>query len=204
MEAVARDEGREIGFIREGLGRGTIVIPANRNHKNLVPRGIGAGLRTKVNANIGTSTGVADTGEELAKLRAALAAGADTIMDLSTGGDLDALRRRILAECPVPVGTVPVYQAAVEAKERYGSIVAMTADGLFDVIERHAADGVDFLTVHCGVTREAVGRLRAQGRLTDIVSRGGALLAGWMLHHDRENPLTNSSTVFWTSAWPTT
>lgn len=189
MEQVARDERRDIDFVREGVARGTIVIPANKNHKNLTPRGIGAGLRTKVNANIGTSTGLTDGERELAKLRAALAAGADTVMDLSTAGDLDGLRRRILEACPVPVGTVPVYQAAVEAKERHGSIVAMSADELFEVIERHAADGVDFITVHCGVTREAVRRLKEQGRLTDIVSRGGSLMLGWMLHHDRENPL---------------
>lgn len=189
MEKVAQDERRDVDFIRSGLAQGTIVIPANRNHKNLTPRGIGTGLRTKVNANIGTSTGLVDVEQEMAKLRAALAAGADAVMDLSTGGDLDAMRRRILAECPLPVGTVPVYQAAVEAKDRHGTIVAMTVDELFDVIERHAADGVDFVTVHCGVTRETVQRLKAQGRLTDIVSRGGSLLVGWMLHHDRENPL---------------
>jgi len=189
MERVAHDERRDLDFIREGLARGTIVIPANKNHKNLAPRGIGAGLRTKVNANIGTSGDLTNGERELAKLQVALAAGADTVMDLSTAGDLDGLRRRILEACPVPVGTVPVYQAAVEAKERHGSIVAMTADELFEVIERHAADGVDFVTVHCGVTRETVRRLKEQGRLTDIVSRGGSLIVGWMLHHDRENPL---------------
>lgn len=189
MERIAISEGRDANFIRRGVAEGTIVIPANKNHSGLVPIGIGTGLRTKVNANIGTSTGLRSLDNELKKLRVALDAGADTVMDLSTGGDLDEVRRRMLAVCPVPLGTVPIYEAAVEAKERHGSIVAMTADELFAVIERQAADGVDFITVHCGVTQETVARLREQGRVVDIVSRGGSLLTGWMLHHGRENPL---------------
>ncbi|MDI6710096.1 MAG: phosphomethylpyrimidine synthase ThiC [Thermoanaerobacterales bacterium] len=189
MERIAASEGREAEFIRRGVAEGTIVIPANRNHAGLVPAAVGRGLRTKVNANIGTSTGLRSLDNELNKLRVVLDAGADTVMDLSTGGDLDEIRRRLLAACPAPLGTVPIYQAAVEAKERHGSIVAMTADELFAVIERQAADGVDFITVHCGVTLETVARLREQGRITDIVSRGGSFLTGWMLHNGRENPL---------------
>jgi len=189
MERIAATEGREPEFVRRGVAEGTIVIPANKNHTGLVPAAIGRGLRTKVNANIGTSTGIRSLENELDKLKTVLEAGADTVMDLSTGGDLDAIRRRLLAACPVPLGTVPIYQAAVEAKERHGSIVAMSPDELFDVIEKQAADGVDFITVHCGVTMETVARLREQGRVTDIVSRGGSFLTGWMLHNGRENPL---------------
>lgn len=189
MERVAAREKRTPEFIREGVATGKIVIPANKNHRGLDPLGIGAGLRTKVNANIGTSPRNLNAEQELVKLRTALDAGADAVMDLSTGGDLDALRRQTIAASHVPVGTVPIYQAAIEALKRHGSIVAMSADEIFQVIERHAADGVDFITVHCGVTRESVNRLRRQGRITDIVSRGGCFVLGWMLHHGAENPL---------------
>ncbi|MEW6771240.1 MAG: phosphomethylpyrimidine synthase ThiC [Bacillota bacterium] len=189
MERVAAREGRSAEFIRDGLAAGRIVIPANRNHRGLDPQGIGAGLRTKVNANIGTSSQFPAAEEERLKLRAALEAGTDAVMDLSTGGDLDALRRQALAESPVPVGTVPIYQAAIEALQSHGSIVSLSAEEIFRVIERHAADGVDFITVHCGVTLESVGRLRRQGRVTDVVSRGGCFILGWMLHHNAENPL---------------
>jgi phosphomethylpyrimidine synthase len=110
-------------------------------------------------------------------------------MDLSTGGDIDTCRKQIINECPVCFGTVPIYQAIVEAKEKYGNMIDMTPDDLFKVIEKQAIDGVDFITVHCGVTMEVIERLRCEGRITDIVSRGGAFLAGWMLHHNKENPL---------------
>lgn len=189
MRRVAEKEKVTTELIRERVAAGTVVIPANKQHLNLDPCGIGQGLRTKVNANLGTSPTFPELANELEKLRIAREAGADTIMDLSTGGDLDATRREILARCPVPVGTVPVYQAAVEAKEKRGSIVAMTTEDIFSVIERQAADGVDFITVHCGVTLGVIERLKKQGRITDIVSRGGSFLTGWMLYHQRENPL---------------
>jgi len=189
MQKVAEKEKKELELIRAGVAGGTVVVPANKNHLNLEPCGIGSGLKTKVNANIGTSPAFPDIDKELVKLTAALSAGADAVMDLSTGGDLDQLRRRILAVSPAAVGTVPVYQAAVEARERHGSIIGMTADELFAVIEKQAGDGVDFITVHCGVTMAVLDRLRQQSRITGIVSRGGAFLAGWMLHHGRENPL---------------
>jgi len=189
MEEVARYEGLEAEFIRQGVAAGTIVIPANINHKNLTPRGIGLGLTTKVNANFGTSSDFGDVDTELAKLEAAVGAGADAVMDLSTGGDVSAVRRAILAASRLPVGTVPIYQAGIEAMERHSAIVKMTADELFDAIEQQASEGVDFLTVHCGVTRQAVARLKEQGRVTDVVSRGGAFLIGWMVHNQRENPL---------------
>jgi len=189
MRMVARNEGIEAEFARQGVAEGTIVIPANTNHKNLVPCGIGQGLRTKVNANIGTSSDFGNIDTELEKLRVATSCGADTVMDLSTGGDISTIRRAIIASSPLPVGTVPIYQAGIEAIARYGAIVRMSVDDLFSTIEEHARDGVDFITVHCGVTQSAIARLRQQGRVADVVSRGGVFLIGWMLHNERENPL---------------
>jgi phosphomethylpyrimidine synthase len=154
-----------------------------------VATAIGAGLRTKVNANLGTSSVVSSLEQEKEKLTVALAAGADTVMDLSTGGGLVHCRQELLAACPVPLGTVPVYQAMVQAQERHGAMVKMTVDELFDVIEQQATEGVDFATVHCGVTMAVVERLNRQGRLMDIVSRGGAFLVAWMLYNQKENPL---------------
>ncbi|MFA5384432.1 MAG: phosphomethylpyrimidine synthase ThiC [Eubacteriales bacterium] len=189
MKEVAEKEMLDPEVIRQGMEAGTIVIPANINHSGLIPCGIGKGLRTKVNANLGTSTALRGLKGELEKLETALSAGTDTVMDLSTGGEINEIRREILCRCPVPLGTVPIYQSVVEAKEKRGSIVAMTADDIFTTLETQARDGVDFFTVHCGVTLETIGRLRRQGRVTDIVSRGGSLLTGWMLHNQKENPL---------------
>ncbi len=189
MEAVAKYEWVEPELVRQGVAEGVIAIPANINHKNLVPYGIGRGLKTKVNANIGTSSDFGTIDTEMEKLRVAIDAGADTVMDLSTGGDIPAIRRAIIGASPLPIGTVPIYQVGVEAIERYGAIVKMTADDLFAVIEEQARDGVDFVTVHCGVTQSAIARLKQQGRVADVVSRGGAFLTGWMLYNERENPL---------------
>jgi len=189
MSLVAQNEGLEAEFIRQGVAEGKIVIPANIEHTNLVPCGIGQGLKTKVNANIGTSSDFGNIDTELEKLRVAIDYGADTAMDLSTGGDISAIRQAIIASSPLPIGTVPIYQAGIEAIARHEAIVKMTVDDLFSAIEEHARDGVDFLTVHCGVTQSAVDRLRQQGRVADVVSRGGAFLIGWMLHNERENPL---------------
>jgi phosphomethylpyrimidine synthase len=189
MEAVARVEGQEVELIRQHIADGKVVIPANIRHINLVPCGIGEGLATKVNANIGTSSDFGDANTELEKLRVAIAAGADTVMDLSTGGDITAIRRAILNASTLPIGTVPIYQAGIEAIEKHGAIVKMSVDDIFNAVEENARDGVDFITVHCGVTRAAIALLKEQGRVTDIVSRGGAFLIGWMLHNDRENPL---------------
>ena len=189
MKLVAQHEGVEAEFVRQGVATGTIVIPANIRHVNLIPCGIGQGLSTKVNANIGSSSDLHDVDTELEKLRAATLAGADTVMDLSTGGDISAIRRAIIASSSVAIGTVPIYQAAIEAIDSHGAIVKMTVDDLFSAIEAHIYDGVDFVTVHCGVTQQAVARLKQQGRVADVVSRGGAFLIGWMLHNGRENPL---------------
>ncbi len=189
MKHIAEKEGVEAEFILQGLIGGRIVLPANANHTNLIPCGIGTGLKTKVNANIGTSSDSCNLDMELRKLHAAVDFGADTVMDLSTGGDISAIRRAILSASTVPVGTVPIYQAGIEAIEGRGAIVNMTVDDIFAAIREHARDGVDFMTVHCGVTQASVARLKRQGRVTDIVSRGGAFLVGWMLHNDKENPL---------------
>lgn len=189
MEQVARREGLEAEYIRQGVAQGTIVIPANINHKNLIPCGIGKGLSTKVNANIGTSSDFGDQETELQKLKIALESKADAVMDLSTGGDIPGIRKAIMSACPVPVGTVPIYQACVTAANREGAMVKMTADDLFNSIEEHCRDGVDFITVHCGINQASIARLKQQKRVVDIVSRGGAFLTGWILYHERENPL---------------
>jgi len=189
MEQVAPDEGLAVETVRRGVADGSIVIPANINHRNLTPCGIGRGLKTKVNANIGTSSDYGTIDTELEKLKVAIAARADAVMDLSTGGDISALRRAVIAASSLPVGTVPIYQAGIEAINRQGAIIKMTVDDLFAAIEDHARDGVDFITVHCGVTRLAIDRLKQQRRITDVVSRGGAFLIGWMLYHQQENPL---------------
>ncbi|UCB44156.1 MAG: phosphomethylpyrimidine synthase ThiC [Dehalococcoidales bacterium] len=189
MRAVAEREGVEAEFIRQGIVNGTIVISHNTTRKDVVPYGIGQGLRTKVNANIGTSSDFGDVDTELAKLQAAVESGADTVMDLSTGGDISSIRREIIARSTVPVGTVPVYQAGIETIREHGAIVEMTVDDLFSAIEEHCRDGVDFITVHCGLTRSALDCLKQQKRVADVVSRGGAFMIGWMLHNDCENPL---------------
>ena len=183
MRTVAERENIDCAIIVDGLASGTIVIPANVNHRNLAPCGIGRGLSTKVNANIGTSSDYGDIASELTKLRVALEYKTDTMMDLSTGGDISVIRREILANCPAPLGTVPIYQAAIQAATQRGAIVNMTADDIFNVIEEQSRDGVDFITVHCGVTLSAIERLKRQTRVTDVVSRGGTFLIGWMLHN---------------------
>lgn len=190
LERVAAEEHLDAEIIRCGVAEGSIVIPANSLRSDRAkPSGIGKGLRTKVNANIGTSSDYCSLEIELEKLRVAEECRTDTVMDLSTGGDIGAIRRAILKATSLPVGTVPIYQAAIEAIKRRGAILDMTADDLFNVIEEQAQDGVDFMTVHCGVTRAALARLKKQGRVVDVVSRGGAFLIAWMLHHDKENPL---------------
>ncbi|MDD4588334.1 MAG: phosphomethylpyrimidine synthase ThiC [Heliobacteriaceae bacterium] len=188
MVRVAQVEDWQPEDLRAEIAAGRVVIPANvvRPRKNYC--GIGRGLKTKVNANIGTSKGTSGIEAEKHKLAITIEAGADAVMDLSTGPDIDGVRRALLADCPLAFGTVPIYQAAVAAQENRGAIVAMTADDLLAVVRQQAADGVDFMTIHCGLTLEALERLRKHPRITDIVSRGGSFLTGWMLHHEQENP----------------
>lgn len=189
MRRVAEDEGLDPEYVRRGVADGNLVILNNNRRDSLKPLGVGKGLRTKINANIGTSREQMSVELEMEKLKVAVDAGADTIMDLSTGGPVDEIRRTIIKECSVPLGTVPIYQAALDAFEMKKSLVEMSADELFRVIEKHGEQGVDFITVHCGVTRENIRRMRDEGRIMDVVSRGGAFTVEWMRYNDQENPL---------------
>lgn len=189
MQTVAQQEGVTAEFIRAGVANGTIAICCNKNHKNLIPRGVGQGLTVKVNANIGTSSSFPDIEPELIKLRTAIEAGADAVMDLSTGNNITASRRAIIENSTVMVGTVPIYQATVETIKKRGAVVDMTKEDLFDVIRMQAADGADFMTIHCGITKSVLKALTEEGRIMDVVSRGGSFITGWMLHNDKENPL---------------
>lgn len=189
MKIVAEEERLTPEEIRAGVAEGSIAICCNVNHKNLKPCGVGRGLRVKVNANIGTSSSFPDPEPELKKLAAAIEAGADAVMDLSTGDNINASRRAIIANSSVMVGTVPMYQATVEAILKHGAVVDMTKEDLFDVIRQQAQDGADFLTIHCGISRQVLKQLVEEGRVMDVVSRGGSFITGWMLHNDAENPL---------------
>ncbi len=189
MKVVAREEGVSPEWLREKIASGRIVIPVNRNHRGVKPLGIGEGLRIKVNTNLGTSSDHVDLEEELEKLKVSIEAGTDAVMDLSTGGDIDAIRKEIIRHSTVPVGTVPIYEAAIGAAKKRRALANMTAEDLFEVIERQAEEGVDFITVHCGVTRNAAERLKRAHRLLGVVSRGGSFLIEWMLYNGKENPL---------------
>jgi len=189
MQAVAVDEAVTPEFVRDGVASGHIAICANPARRSRRPLGIGAGLATKVNANIGTSRDALDPELEVSKARVAVEAGAHTVMDLSTGGALADIRRQILEAVDVPLGTVPVYEACALAVTREKSFAELTADELFEVIAGHAEEGVDFVTVHCGVNRDALNRLTEEGRELDVVSRGGALTIEWMQYNDADNPL---------------
>jgi phosphomethylpyrimidine synthase len=188
VKEVAAGEGVAAEALAEDIASGVSVIPINRNHK-IKPLGIGRRLRTKVNANIGTSKDRVSVEEEMEKLDVLVKYGADAVMDLSTGGPIRELRAMMLRKSPIAIGTVPIYEAAVKAAERKGSISRMTADDLFGVIEEHASSGIDFVTVHCGLTMKAVERLKNEGRVLDIVSRGGSFLLEWMVYNGKDNPL---------------
>ncbi len=188
MKEVALSEGVTPERLAADISAGLTVIPRNTTH-NIKPIGIGRGLRTKVNANIGTSKDKVSFDDELEKLDVLIKYGADAVMDLSTGGPIKDLRKLLLRKSPITVGTVPIYEAAVMAAEVNGTISKMTPDAIFNVIENHAEEGVDFVTVHCGLTSKAVERLKDEGRVLDLVSRGGSFLLEWMVYNDTENPL---------------
>ncbi len=185
MDYVAKREKLSPILIRDEVARGRMVIPANINHPNLEPMAIGIASTCKVNANIGASPNSSDISEEIAKLTLAVKYGADTLMDLSTGGgNLDEIRTAIINASPIPIGTVPIYQALESV---HGNFDNFTEDDFLHIIEKHAQQGVDYMTIHAGLLIEHLPLTRT--RLTGIVSRGGGIIAKWMLHHKRQNPL---------------
>ena len=183
MEYVASVENIDVDVLRQRIAEGLVIIPANINHKNLKPIAIGKGVKTKINAKIGASKVRASIEEELEKVRLCMKYGADTIMDLSTGGNLNEIRETIINESTMPIGTVPAYQV-VEEKQ---TIEDLKIDDWLDVIEQQAKQGIDFMTIHAGVLQKAIPLLKS--RLTGVVSRGGAILVRWMKANNKENPL---------------
>lgn len=181
MKEVALNENVSVDLLRENIAKGLVAIPANISHKNLEPKGVGLGLKTKINANIGVSPVKSNLKEELKKLDVAISAGADSIMDLSISEDIDKIRQEIIKRCSVMFGTVPLYQAAVEAKD----VKKMDINRYLEVLEKQARDGVDFFTVHAGVTKDVLPLV--EKRLMRCVSRGGSFLLAWMRHHNKEN-----------------
>ncbi len=190
MSRIAEDENLSPEYIRQMVAEGKIVIPWNNNRKPAKVAGIGKGLRTKVNASIGTSSDIIDYEAEVSKALAAQEAGADTLMELSVGGDLDRVRREVIAAVELPVGNVPLYQAFCEAARKYGDPNKLDEELLFDLIEQQCADGMAFMAVHCGINLCTIERLRKQGyRYGGLVSKGGVSMVAWMLANNRENPL---------------
>ena len=188
IKEVAKSENIDINIIKRRVASGKIVIPYNQIHK---PKaiGIGKGLRVKVNANIGTSREHCNIDEELEKAKVSIEAGAHALMDLSTGGDLDKIRTSLIKITNIPFGTVPIYQAGIQAIKKRGSIVDMTEDDMFNSFEKEAKQGVDFAVAHVGITKESVERLKRQNRLIPMVSRGGSFHMAWIIHNNKENPL---------------
>ena len=185
MEIVAEKENRTAEEIRQWVAEGKVAIPANINHKSLDPAGIGSMLKTKINVNLGVSKDVEDPDEELEKVNYAVKLGGDAIMDLSTHGDTKIFRRKLTSECPAMIGTVPIYDSVIYHKKDLGQL---TAEDFLEVIRAHGEDGVDFVTLHCGLTRRTVEQLKRFGRTTNIVSRGGSLVFAWMSMTGNENP----------------
>ncbi|MDY6866062.1 MAG: phosphomethylpyrimidine synthase ThiC, partial [Halobacteriota archaeon] len=183
IKSVARIEGVDPGKLERLIRNGRVVIPKNAG-RDINPVGVGESLSTKINANIGSSRDFVDINEEIEKAKIAVKYGADTVMDLSTGGDLDAVRRILLKELDVPVGTVPIYQAGLGGK----TVVDMSSDDMFESVRRHAKDGVDFVTIHAGVNLNTLERLKKSGRILNVVSRGGCFTIAWMAHNEAENP----------------
>lgn len=192
MKLVADVENVPVDWLRQKVARGTVIIPRNTVREDVKVVGIGEGLTTKVNVNIGTSTFHVNLDMEIEKAKIAIKYGTDTIMDLSTGGDLDHIRRELMKVTPVPFGTVPIYQAFIETAKKRGAGIYMTEDDIFRVIEKHLKDGVDFMTIHASITKDIIKKILNGSRVAGIVSRGGAILAAWMLHNGEENPLYKS------------
>ncbi len=188
MKAVANAEGVDPEFVRRGIESGRIVIPVSP-YRYTKPCGIGKGLRTKVNASIGTSSDIVNIEMEIEKAKIAEATGADTLMELSTGGDFLDIRKKVIDSTFLSVGSVPLYQAFIEAIRKYGSVVEMKEDDLFRITAEQAKLGTNFMAIHTGINLFTVSRLRKQGRFGGLCSRGGAFMTAWMLHNEKENPL---------------
>jgi len=185
---IVQEEGIKSEELKRNLKDGSVVLIKNRLH-NIKPLILGKAIRTKINANIGTSPDYASLKYELKKLNVAIKSGADAVMDLSTGGDIDKIRSEIIKASTVVVGTVPIYQAAIEMRKKKKPFTKATADEIFEIIEKHLEDGVDFITVHCGVTREAIKGMERKRRVCGVVSRGGSMMIEWMKANKKENPL---------------
>ncbi|MDI6723440.1 MAG: phosphomethylpyrimidine synthase [Methanobacterium sp.] len=188
MEKVAKEENIEIQKLIKRLSKGYITIPKNVNGKS-IPKGIGKGLTTKINANVGSSSEIENIEKEVEKARTAVKYGADAVMDLSTGSHLKGVRKEIIGAIEVPIGTVPIYEAAVGASKKKGAVINMDEDDMFNAIINQAREGVDFMTIHSGITMDTVDKIRNSNRIMGIVSRGGAFLAAWILQNKEENPL---------------
>ncbi len=190
IKKIARLESQNITTLINNISQGKTTILKNRIHKLEKPCAVGKGLRTKVNVNIGGSTDVSNISDELKKLEISIKYGADTIMDLSVGKNIKKIRQEIISHSSIPIGTVPIYEAAQQAKLKYGTFSKMTKDGLLEVIEKQAEEGVDFFTIHSGITQEIVKKIpHCKKRIIEIVSRGGAILANWIIKNNKENPL---------------
>ncbi|MGH9982257.1 MAG: phosphomethylpyrimidine synthase ThiC [Nitrososphaeraceae archaeon] len=189
MLQVAKDEDIDINFIIQKVANGSIIIPRNNKRKQKIKVvGIGNGLKTKVNVNIGTSTLYQNLDEEISKAKVAVKYGGDTIMDLSDGGNLDLIREKLLEAAPITFGTVPIYQAYAYGVEKYKNPLNITEDDFLNSFEKHAKDGVDYTTIHSGITKEIAKRILEVKRHAGIVSKGGTITAAWMLKYDKENP----------------
>jgi phosphomethylpyrimidine synthase len=189
FEICAKNEGVSIEYLLEGVAKGVVAIPKNNNHNFDRIIAVGRGLSTKVNANIGSSKDHQGVEQELQKLCAALKAGTDAVMDLSMGGDLNEVRKEILRNCPIPLGTVPIYQSVAEVVENQKKEIGeVTVAQIFDTIRQQAEDGVDFMTIHCGITKNTLERLNNHQRLMGVVSRGGSFCIEWMSYNKKENP----------------
>ena len=185
METVAKKEGRSGEFIRELVAKGEVAIPANVHHKSLSAEGIGAKLRTKINVNLGVSRDCNDYDLEMKKVMTAVELGADAIMDLSSHGDTEPFRKKLTAECPAMIGTVPIYDSVIHHKRDLGEL---TAEDFLEVVRLHAENGVDFVTLHSGITRGTIDKIKSGSRKMNIVSRGGSLVFAWMSMTGKENP----------------
>lgn len=185
MEIVSKDEKISKEELMKKMAEGKIVIPKNVKHENIYPRAVGEGMKTKINVNLGVSEDCCDYSNEMEKVLKAIEYGTDAIMDLSTFGNTKAFRKELVAKTNVMLGTVPMYDAVAKLGK---NIKNMSTDDLFNVVEEHCQDGIDFITVHAGLNRTCIDRLKNSKRLTKIVSRGGSILFQWMVANDKENP----------------